>query len=117
MQPFIGPPIPVHLLVDANGETRIIGVVLVAVSLLVHVVFLIGAFRILNQWRKDLDKQRHRRQEQERRLDEQERKLDEQERKWREGHRNLDDPVLQLRAATERLRDTLDRIRNAETAS
>ena len=112
MQPLIGPPIyiPAHLFANASGGMRIFLVALMVASLVFHIVFLVWGYLFLRRWGRDLDEQERRRQEQERRLDE-------QERLWREGHRDLDDPVLQLRAASERLQETLDRIRNAETAS
>ena len=50
MQPFIGPPIPIHLLATASGSIRSTVAVLIAVSLAVHVVFLVWAFWFLYQY-------------------------------------------------------------------
>ena len=104
MQPLIGPPMPFHLLATTSGGMRVVAVALAVASLAVHVFFLFLAwcFLFLRRWGREIDTRRRRREE--------------QERKWREGHRDLDDPVLQLRAASERLRETLDRMRDVETA-
>lgn len=109
MQPLIGPPIPIHVLATTSGPMQAVALALVVASLAVHVYFLVWCFLFLRRWGREID-------ERTRRLDEQERKIDEEERKWREGHRDLDDPVLKLRAATEQLRETLDRMRDAGTA-
>lgn len=69
MQPFIGPPIPIHLLATTSGSIRTAVVVLIAVSLAVHVVFLVWVFWFLYQNKKYLD-ERHR-------------ILDKQERRWK----------------------------------
>ena len=111
MQPLIGPPIyiPAHLFANASGGMRIFVVALMAASLVFHIVFLVWGYLFLRRWGREID-------ERGRQLDEQERQIEEQERKWREGHRDFDDPVLQLRAASERLQETLDRMPDAGTA-
>ena len=95
---------------------HVVALALVVASLAVHVYFLTWCFLFLRQWGREIDERRRRREEQDRQLDEQERQLEERERKWQEGHRDFDDPVLQLRAASERLQETLDRMRDAGTA-
>ena len=102
MQPLIGPPIPFHVLATTSGGMHVVALALVVASLAVHVFFLTWCFLFLRRWGRGID--------------ERGRQLDEQERKWREGHRDFDDPVLQLRAASEQLRETLDRMRDAGTA-
>ena len=67
MQPFIGPPIPIHLLATTSGWMHII-----AVALVVHIVFLVWVFWFLNQWNRDLDEQQRQREERNRKLDERE---------------------------------------------
>lgn len=111
MQPLIGPPIyiPAHLLATTSGPMQVVALALAVASLAVHVYFLVWCFLFLRQWGREID-------ERTRRLDEQERQIEEQERMWREGHRDFDDPVLQLRAASERLQETLDRMPDAGTA-
>jgi type VI protein secretion system component VasK len=73
MQPFIGPPIPIHLLATTSGWMRLFVVALIAVSLVVHIVFLVRVSRFLNRWGKRLDEQQRQREERDRKLDEQER--------------------------------------------
>ena len=104
MQPLIGPPIyiPAHLFANASGGMRIFVVALIAASLVFHIVFLVWGYLFLRRWGREIDERRC--------------QLDEQERMWREGHRDFDDPVLQLRAASERLQETLDRMPDAGTA-
>ena len=102
MQPLIGPPIPIHVLATTSGPMQVVALALVVASLAVHVYFLVWCFLFLQQWGREID--------------ERTRRIDEEERKWREGHRDLDDPVLKLRAATEQIRETLDRMRDAGTA-
>ena len=109
MQPLIGPPIPLHVLATTSGPMQVVALALVVTSLAVHVYFLVWCFLFLRRWGREID-------EKSRQLDEQKRQFEEQERKWREGHRDFDDPVLQLRAASEQLRETLDRMRDAGTA-
>jgi len=108
MQPLIGPPVPFHLLATTSGPMHVVAVALVAASLAVHVYFLVWCLLFLRRRGREID-------EKMRRLDEQERQIEEQERRWREGHRDFDDPVLQLRAASEQLRETLDCMRDAGT--
>ena len=62
MQPFIGPPIPIHLLATTSGWMRLFVVALIAVSL----VFLVRVSRFLNRWGKRLDEQQRQREERER---------------------------------------------------
>ena len=81
MQPFIGPPIPIHLLATTSGWMHII-----AVALVVHIVFLVRVSRFLNQWNKDLDEQQRQREERNRKLDERER---ESEQRHAEGMKRL----------------------------
>jgi cytidylate kinase len=66
MQPFIGPPIPIHLLATTSGWMRLFVVALIAVSLVVHIVFLVRVSRFLNRWGKRLDEQQRQREERER---------------------------------------------------
>ena len=108
---MIGPPIyiPAHLFANASGGMRIFLVALMAASLAVHVYFLVWCFLFLRRWGREID-------ERMRQLDEQERQFEGQERRWREGHRDFDHPVLQLRAASEQLRETVERMRDAGTA-
>ena len=100
MQPLIGPPIPIHVLATTSGPMQAVALALVVASLAVHVYFLVWCFLFLRRWGRETD-------ERWRQLDEQERQIEEQERKWREGRRDFDDPVLQLRAASERLQGCL----------
>jgi len=81
---------------------HVVALALVVASLAVHVYFLTWCFLFLRQWGREIDERRRRREE--------------QDRMWCEGHRDFDDPVLQLRAASERLQETLDRMRDAGTA-
>ena len=109
MQPLIGPPIPFHVLATASGPMHVVALALVVASIAVHAYFLVWCFLFLRRWGREID-------ERGRRLEEQEGQIEEQERMWREGHRDFDDPVLQLRAASEQLRETLDRMRDAGIA-
>ena len=98
MQPLIGPPIyvPAHLFANASSGIRIFAVALLATSLVFHIVFLTWGYLFLRRWGREIDVRRRRREDQE---------------------RKLDDPMLQLRAASEQLRETVDQIRNAAAAS
>lgn len=55
MQPFIGPPIPIHLLATTSGPARTIVLAVIALSLAVHIVFLVWCFLFLRQWGREID--------------------------------------------------------------
>ena len=102
MQPFIGPPIPIHLLATTSGWMHVIAVALVVLSLAVHIFFYVWIFRFLKQWGRDNDERRAYN-------DKQEQQLVEQERQWEAVKRQWNDE-------TERLRETLERVRGTSAA-
>ena len=86
---------------------RIFVVALIAVSLVVHIVFLVWCHLFLRQWSRDLDKRQRQREERERILDEQDRRwkkdMDQQQRYLDEQERETEREIQALRDATKRL--------------